>query len=170
MPETMSVERRKLLAALGAEVVLTPGAEGGMGGSGRPCGPDRRREPGHLLRAPQFENPANPRRSPSDDGRGDLAGYRRDRRRRRRRRRGRAERSPGGRGGHQARNPLLQGVRRRARRVPPGPLRRGRPDRTVSRGGSGGPDSCRASCGPISSTRSSGSPPRTLRDEPPARP
>lgn len=57
MPETMSVERRALLAHLGARVVLTPGGEGMRGaideadrlGAG----------PGHF-RVRQFSNPANP--------------------------------------------------------------------------------------------------------------
>ncbi len=57
MPDTMSQERRQLLAALGAELVLTPGA-GGMRGA-----VDRARElaerPGHRM-LQQFENPANP--------------------------------------------------------------------------------------------------------------
>jgi len=58
MPETMSVERRKLLKALGAEVVLTPGAEGMTGAIGKA------REivaanPGSFMPM-QFENPANP--------------------------------------------------------------------------------------------------------------
>jgi len=57
MPETMSMERRQLLAALGAEVVLTPGS-GGMSGA-----VERARElaatRGYVL-LQQFENPANP--------------------------------------------------------------------------------------------------------------
>ena len=44
MPDTMSVERRALAAAYGAEVVLTPGAEG-MGRSGRPRRGARRDHP-----------------------------------------------------------------------------------------------------------------------------
>jgi cysteine synthase A len=58
MPDTMSVERRTILAALGAEVVLTPGAEG-MSGAVR-----KARELAAELGAfmpQQFENPANPR-------------------------------------------------------------------------------------------------------------
>ena len=57
MPETMSIERRSLLKALGAEIVLTPGSEG-MGGAIR-----RARELAAELGAflpGQFENPANP--------------------------------------------------------------------------------------------------------------
>jgi cysteine synthase A len=58
MPDTMSVERRKLLAAYGAEIVLTPGAEGMKGAI----------EKAHALAAEiegafipsQFDNPANP--------------------------------------------------------------------------------------------------------------
>lgn len=58
MPDTMSVERRKLLAAYGAEIVLTPGAEGMKGAIER----------AHALAAElagafipsQFDNPANP--------------------------------------------------------------------------------------------------------------
>jgi cysteine synthase A len=58
MPETMSVERRKLLAALGAKLELTPGGEGMKGAI------DRARalveaDP-RCLMLQQFENPANP--------------------------------------------------------------------------------------------------------------
>lgn len=58
MPETMSVERRKLLAALGAEIVLTPGAAGMKGAIAEA---DRLRDatPGAVILG-QFVNPANP--------------------------------------------------------------------------------------------------------------
>ncbi|MBC7340261.1 MAG: cysteine synthase A [Firmicutes bacterium] len=59
MPETMSVERRKLLAALGAEVVLTPGAEG-MPGAVRRAEEIAASIPGAFM-PQQFRNPANPR-------------------------------------------------------------------------------------------------------------
>jgi len=58
MPETMSVERRKLLAAFGAEVVLTPGAEG-MAGAVREAEAIVARTPGAFM-PQQFRNPANP--------------------------------------------------------------------------------------------------------------
>lgn len=58
MPETMSLERRKLLAAYGAEIVLTPGHQGMQGSI------DRAKEllreiPGSII-AGQFDNSANP--------------------------------------------------------------------------------------------------------------
>ena len=59
MPETMSVERRKLLAAYGAEIVLTPGAAGMQGAVDR-AEALAREIPGALVLG-QFENPANPR-------------------------------------------------------------------------------------------------------------
>ena len=58
MPETMSVERRKLAASFGAEIVLTPGAEG-MKGAVRRAGQLEAETPGAIV-AGQFTNPANP--------------------------------------------------------------------------------------------------------------
>ncbi len=58
MPETMSVERRKLAAAYGAELVLTPGAEG-MSGAVKRADALVEEIPGAII-AGQFVNPANP--------------------------------------------------------------------------------------------------------------
>ena len=58
MPETMSLERRKLLAAYGAEIVLTPG-ELGMQGAIDRANELLKEHPGAML-AGQFDNPANP--------------------------------------------------------------------------------------------------------------
>ncbi len=59
MPETMSVERRRLLAAFGAEVVLTPGSEG-MRGAVRKAEELAASIPNSFM-PQQFKNPANPR-------------------------------------------------------------------------------------------------------------
>jgi cysteine synthase len=58
MPETMSIERRNLLKALGAELVLTPGAEG-MGGAIRKADELKESYPNSFV-PQQFKNPANP--------------------------------------------------------------------------------------------------------------
>lgn len=59
MPETMSMERRKLLKAMGAELVLTPGTEG-MAGSIAKAEELKASIPGAFI-PQQFDNPANPR-------------------------------------------------------------------------------------------------------------
>lgn len=58
MPETMSLERRNLLKALGAELVLTPGSEGMKGSIAR--AKELQQEHPSSFIPQQFENPANP--------------------------------------------------------------------------------------------------------------
>ncbi len=59
MPESMSIERRRLLAAFGAQLVLTP-KEGGMQGSVDAAAEIAESTPGGFIPG-QFDNPANPR-------------------------------------------------------------------------------------------------------------
>lgn len=57
MPETMSVERRKLMQGYGAELILTPGADGMKGSIAK--AEELVKEKGYFMPM-QFENPANP--------------------------------------------------------------------------------------------------------------
>ena len=59
MPETMSLERRRVLAAFGANLVLTPGADGMRGAIGR-AEAIAASDPARYFMPQQFKNPANP--------------------------------------------------------------------------------------------------------------
>ena len=59
MPETMSLERRKVLKALGANLILTPGAKG-MGGAIAEAEAIAASDPDRYFLPHQFKNPANP--------------------------------------------------------------------------------------------------------------
>ena len=59
MPETMSIERRKVLKAFGANLVLTPGAKG-MGGAIAEAEAIAASDPNRYVLLHQFKNPANP--------------------------------------------------------------------------------------------------------------
>ncbi|MBD5657190.1 MAG: cysteine synthase A, partial [Candidatus Eremiobacteraeota bacterium] len=59
MPDTMTIERRNLLKAYGAQIVLTPGAAGMKGAIARAL-EIRDSNPGKYFMPQQFENPANP--------------------------------------------------------------------------------------------------------------
>ena len=75
MPDSMSIERRKMLAYLGAEVVLTPRAEG-VNGAIKKAKELQAANPGSII-AGQFENPANPdihRRTTAEEIWHDTAG------------------------------------------------------------------------------------------------
>ena len=58
MPDSMSMERRRLLTALGAELILTPGAEGMPGAIRRAT--EISQSSGNYFMPQQFNNPANP--------------------------------------------------------------------------------------------------------------
>ena len=59
MPETMSIERRKVLKAFGAKLILTPGP-GGMRSAIEEAERIRNSDPDHYVLLQQFQNPANP--------------------------------------------------------------------------------------------------------------
>ena len=59
MPETMSIERRRIVSALGAEVVLTPGVEGMKGAIAK--AEELKEKYGNAFIPQQFENEANPK-------------------------------------------------------------------------------------------------------------
>ncbi len=69
MPETMSIERRKLLKALGADLVLTPGSQG-MKGAVSTAEDMLAKDPRYYYIPQQFRNPSNPeihRKTPAEE-------------------------------------------------------------------------------------------------------
>ena len=72
MPDTMSVERRNILKAYGAEIVLTPG-EKGMSGAIEKAEELAKEIPDSFIPG-QFDNPVNPQGSYGEYGSGNLAG------------------------------------------------------------------------------------------------
>lgn len=59
MPDTMSIERKRIVSALGAEIVLTPGSEGMNGAIAK--AEELKKEYGNAVIPQQFENMANPK-------------------------------------------------------------------------------------------------------------
>ncbi len=115
MPETMSVERRKLMQAYGAQLVLTDGSKGMKGAIAK--AEELQKETSNSIIAGQFVNPANPAIPQDHDRPRDLGRHRRQgrhlcRRRRHRRHADRHGQVP------QGAEPQHQGRRRRARLLP----------------------------------------------------